>query len=108
MQLHEFDELNFLADKKVIAFNSKYAQKIMYLNSTSNRKVKVLGLKKHLSVDGKTPSTNAFTSKNNLSISEIYQAKSVILMVKVDNIKGEEIVPLNSFVEANSSSAAAW
>jgi len=100
MKVHEFEEKNLIADRTVIAFNSKYAQKIKFLDYTTHRKRKVLGLLKYLSIDGLRPSTKPFTTKKSLSISDIYMATSIILMVKVDNIREEDTMPLETFLKA--------
>ncbi len=106
MKLHEFEQKNLDADRTIIAFNSKFAHKIKYIAATSSRKGKVLGLQKFLSIDGEKPSTNPFTNKKTLSVSDIYMANKVILMVKVDNIRGDENIPLNTFIEAQQAMQA--
>ncbi len=102
MKLAEFNELNFKADKSIIAFNAKYAQKLRFMDSKSNRKAKVIGLTKYLSFDGKKPFLDPFTTKG-VSVTDIYIANSIVLMVKFDSIRAEEYVPLNVFLEANPS-----
>ena len=108
MKLQEFEEMNFKADKTVIGFNSKYANKIMFLDGASPQRVKVVGLRKYLSIDGKKPLSAPFTNRKTLSVSDIYIANSIILMVKFDNLRSEELLPMHTFLEANARLAYNW
>jgi len=107
MQPQEFDEKNLRADMAVVEFNAKYAKRIVFVNTDSYRKGKVIGLIKFLSVDGKTPFSGSFAiNKKPLSIADINKANSILLMVNIELLNANQVVPLDVFLQANSQKPA--
>ncbi len=102
MTPEEFEEKNLRADMAVVEFNAKYGKRIVFLGTDSNRKGKVTGLIKYLSIDGLTPCSNPFAiNKRPVNIADIQKASSILLMVNIELLCASQVVPLNVFLEAN-------